>query len=84
MDFENIPDELKERAKACQSPEEILELAKAEGYELSEEELDAVSGGFMNWGGCPNNSCAQLCTVGAAREASSTTSVGKKRKLGLM
>ena len=45
MDFENISDELKEKAKACTTPEEILELVKSEGIELSDEQLEAVSGG---------------------------------------
>lgn len=33
------------KALECNSPEEILELAKGEGVELSEEQLEAVSGG---------------------------------------
>ena len=47
MDFENldISPELKEKAKACKSPEELLALAKAEGYKLSEDDLQAISGG---------------------------------------
>ena len=38
------PDQL-EKALACKTPEELLELAKSEGYELSEDELSAISGG---------------------------------------
>lgn len=45
MDIKDVPDSIKERAKACKTPEELLALAKEEGYELSGEELDAVSGG---------------------------------------
>jgi len=45
MDFENISDELKEKAKACTTPEEILELVKSEGIELSDEQVEAISGG---------------------------------------
>ena len=41
----NISDELREKAKACKSPEELLALAKKEGYKLSDEEMQAVSGG---------------------------------------
>ncbi len=33
------------KAKACKSSQELLSLAKEEGYELSEEQLAAVSGG---------------------------------------
>ena len=32
-----------------QDPQELLALAKAEGYALSDEELDAISGG-IEWG----------------------------------
>ena len=40
-----ISDELREKAKACKTPEELLALAKAEGYKLSDAEMEAVSGG---------------------------------------
>ena len=33
------------KAKACKTPEELLSLAKAEGVELTEEQLSAVNGG---------------------------------------
>ena len=46
MNFENLSPELQEKAKACQTPEELLALAKKEGYRLSEEELDGVAGGW--------------------------------------
>ncbi len=45
MGFENLTDEQRERARACKTPEDVLALAKAEGYEISEEELEAVVGG---------------------------------------
>ena len=49
MDFEklDISLELREKAKACKSPEELLALAKSEGYKLSDAEMEAVAGG--NW-----------------------------------
>ena len=52
MDFKDmdISPELREKAKACTSPEEWLALAKKEGYKLSEAEIEAVSGG--GWSGC--------------------------------
>ena len=46
MDFKDISPELREKAKACKTPEEILALAKKEGYKLSDEEMQAVSGGW--------------------------------------
>ena len=45
MDFKELSPELREKAKACTNPEEMLALAKSEGYKLSEAELEAVSGG---------------------------------------
>ena len=62
--FDDISEETKARAIACKTPEEILELAKSEGVELSLEELDSVSGGGF-WSGkdAPNTgpSCDTLC-----------------------
>ena len=46
MKLENLTPEQREKALACKSPEEVLALAKQEGYELSDEELDQVSGGW--------------------------------------
>ena len=43
------------KVKECKSQEELLKLAKEEGIELSEEQLDAVSGGVCTYIGphCP-------------------------------
>ena len=45
MDYSDLTPEQMDKVRACKSPEDILALAKEEGYELSEDELDAVSGG---------------------------------------
>ena len=52
MKFEgiDISPELREKAKACKTPEEVLELAKKEGYKLSDAEMEAISGG--GWSAC--------------------------------
>lgn len=46
MDIRNtdISPELREKAKACKTPEEFLALAKKEGIKLSDAEMEAVSG----------------------------------------
>ena len=51
MNFEYLDDELRERAKACKTPEELLKLAADEGYELTDEEIASVSGGGGTWSG---------------------------------
>ena len=53
MNFEDLSPELRKKAKACENPEEMIALAKEEGYELSNEELDAISGG--KWHPCWDN-----------------------------
>ena len=49
MDYKDLTEEQRAKAKACETPEELLALAREEGYELSDEELEGVSGG---WGTC--------------------------------
>ena len=54
MDFDGLTEEQKAKALACKTPEEMLKLAKEEGYELSDEQLEAVSGGAA-WEKCQND-----------------------------
>ena len=59
MNFEDLTPEQQKKARACKTPEDILALAKEEGYELSQEELDAVAGGNgLNW--CNNYVCVDF------------------------
>ena len=51
--LEGLSEEQIAKIKACKSQEEILQLAKKEGVELSEEQLEAVSGGGCNDPKCP-------------------------------
>lgn len=50
--IENLTDEQKAAFREAKSPEEILNVAKKHGMELSMEELDAVSGGENRWNEC--------------------------------
>ena len=49
MEYGEISQELKDRAKACETPEELLALASSEGIALTEDELDQISGGKGKW-----------------------------------
>ena len=50
MKYEDLTPQQQERARACKSADELLALAKDEGVELSEEQLQAVAGG--SWDDC--------------------------------
>ena len=54
--YDELPDELKEKAKACESAEELLKLAEANMIKLSDEEIEAISGGSF-W---VNSKCPYL------------------------
>lgn len=41
-----MTDETKKRAIDCEDPEELLGLAMDEGYELSDDQLEGVAGGW--------------------------------------
>ncbi|MBR3314137.1 MAG: Nif11-like leader peptide family natural product precursor [Atopobiaceae bacterium] len=52
MRFEDLTTRQKERAIACKTPEEFIDLAKTEGIELTDEELDGISGGGWSSPSC--------------------------------
>ena len=59
MKLEDLTQEILEKAQACKTPEEILALAKQEGYDLSDDELEATAGGeVLGW--CHDFSCTEM------------------------
>ena len=51
MNFDDLTDEQKAQVAACKTAEELVALAKAEGVELSDEQLESIAGGDSFW--CP-------------------------------
>ena len=51
MDIKDLSPELKEKAQNCKSVDEIIALAKEEGVDLNDEQLDAIDGG-SSWDDC--------------------------------
>ncbi len=45
MKLKDLSPELQKKAKACKTAEELKILAQENGFELSDEELEGVSGG---------------------------------------
>ena len=45
MNFESLSPEQKAKAQACKSFEEMVDLAREEGVELTDEQLDDIAGG---------------------------------------
>lgn len=48
--YDSLTDEQKKKAMACESSEELVSLAKAEGIELTDAQLESVAGG--SWSSC--------------------------------
>ena len=51
MDFSNLSDEFKAKAAECKSQEDLINLIKEEGLELSDEQLNGIAGGGL-WKEC--------------------------------
>jgi len=49
MNFDELTPEQQEKVKACKSSDELLALAKEQGYELSDADLETIAGG-RKWG----------------------------------
>jgi hypothetical protein len=52
--YEDLTPEQEARARECKTPEELLALAKEEGFSLTDEQLESISGG--------RNSCSNFTT----------------------
>ena len=58
MDYSKLTEEQKAKILACKTPEDIIELAKTEGYELSDDELDGEKKlGWTDPYRCGNYTC---------------------------
>ena len=56
MNLDDLTEEQKAKARACASADELVELARQEGIDLSNEQLQAISGG-SGWFSCDSDSC---------------------------
>ena len=59
--LKGLTEEQIKKVEACKSPEEILELAKSEGVALTDEQLEAVSGGGC--GGQKKTTCPKCSST---------------------
>ena len=59
-----LTDEQKKKIEAAKSQDELLSLAKESGYELTQEQLDAVAGG-----GCRDGQRQQECSEGTESDS---------------
>ena len=63
MELKDLTPEQQEKAMACKTPEEFIAFAKEMGYELSEDELEALSGGEgPEWIRGTDEACCFYCT----------------------
>ena len=69
MNFENLKDpKLQEKLKSAKTPEELLALAREQGYELSDDELQGLGGGSL-WG------CDSDCSKYVSEPQNQTVSI---------
>ena len=47
--YDSLSDDLKAKVANCKTADELMTLAKSEGIELTDEQLDAISGGDSFW-----------------------------------
>ena len=73
MEFNDLTDEQKAKVKACKTADELIALAKSEGVELSDEQLNSIAGGDSFW--CPTASHRSTRFAQAKDHASATSSL---------
>lgn len=60
MIFNELTDEQKVKARECSNAEELMALAKDEGIELTDEQLEGVAGGWGCSDHCPDDTYTPL------------------------
>jgi hypothetical protein len=55
MKLSDLTEEQKAKALECKTVEDVLSLAQETGYDLSDDELEAISGGWNPFEKCENN-----------------------------
>ena len=68
MSHENLSPEQQERARACESPEELAALAEEEGLELSDAMLEGVAGGGFDPSNCKKYHCIRYMPMGPSED----------------
>ena len=58
--YDSLSDDLKAKVATCKTGEELVSLAEKEGIELTDDQLDALSGGG-GWA-CSDNDCYEDST----------------------
>ena len=63
MNYKDLTEEQKSKIADAKGPEDILAMAREEGYELSDEELQSIAGG-VKWSlWCSSQQCYQVCSA---------------------
>ena len=60
MNFNDLTPELQEKVRACENTDELIELAKSEGVELTDEQLEMAGGGYWETGECTRKGCMAI------------------------
>lgn len=74
--LKGLTEEQIEKIKNCKGQEEILKIAKEEGVELNDDQLEAVSGGgcgFVNPTNCPGCQSTDFITADINMDGSRVT-----------
>lgn len=67
MKLEDLTPELAKQAAGCTTPEERMTFVRDNGIELTDEQLEAISGGML-----PTGSSVQICPKGGQHDLRKT------------
>lgn len=61
--LEGLSEEIREKVGSCGGPEDLIALATSQGIDLTDEQVDMISGGDFDWSMFSDEACESYASA---------------------